>query len=54
MAERRWGVLLDPVYSGKALMATMQLRATGAFSGKKTVFIHTGGLQGRRGFRALG
>ncbi|HIK68511.1 MAG TPA: pyridoxal-phosphate dependent enzyme [Pseudomonadales bacterium] len=54
MAERRWGVLLDPVYSGKALMATMQLRATGALSGKKTVFIHTGGLQGRRGFPALG
>ena len=54
MAERRWGVLLDPVYSGKALMATMQLRATGALSGEKTVFIHTGGLQGRRGFPALG
>ena len=54
MAERRWGVLLDPVYSGKTLMATMQLRATGVLSGKKTVFIHTGGLQGRRGFPALG
>jgi 1-aminocyclopropane-1-carboxylate deaminase/D-cysteine desulfhydrase-like pyridoxal-dependent ACC family enzyme len=54
MAERRWRLLLDPVYSGKALMATLKLRATGVLSGGKTVFIHTGGLQGRRGYPALG
>lgn len=53
-AEQQWNVLLDPVYTGKALMATMQLRASGTLAGKKVVFVHTGGLQGRRGFSALG
>jgi 1-aminocyclopropane-1-carboxylate deaminase len=53
-AEQQWNVLLDPVYTGKALMATLQLRAAGVLAGKKVVFVHTGGLQGRRGFSALG
>ena len=53
-AEQQWNLLLDPVYTGKALMASLQLRASGALAGKKVVFVHTGGLQGRRGFSALG
>ncbi len=53
-AEQQWGLLLDPVYTGKALMATLQMRASGILAGKQVIFIHTGGLQGRRGFNALG
>lgn len=53
-AEQQWDVLLDPVYTGKALMATLQMFASGMLTGKQVVFVHTGGLQGRRGFSALG
>ena len=53
-AVQQWGLLLDPVYTGKALMATLQMRASGILAGKQVIFIHTGGLQGRRGFNALG
>lgn len=42
---------LDPVYTGKAMFAVHQLRATGQWSeNQPVVLIHTGGLQGRRGF----
>ncbi|MDC0067277.1 pyridoxal-phosphate dependent enzyme [Gammaproteobacteria bacterium] len=52
-AEQQWNVLLDPVYTGKALLASLQLHESGALAGEKVVFVHTGGLQGRRGFSAL-
>ena len=42
---------LDPVYTGKALFAVHQLLASEEWSpDQPIVFIHTGGLQGRRGF----
>jgi len=48
-SEGESGVPLEPLYTGKALMA---LKATaGTFApGTRLIFVHTGGLQGRRGF----
>ncbi|MDU9390234.1 1-aminocyclopropane-1-carboxylate deaminase/D-cysteine desulfhydrase [Pseudomonas sp. zfem002] len=47
--ERTSGVPLEPLYTGKALMALHE--KAGAFSrGTRLIFVHTGGLQGRRGF----
>jgi D-cysteine desulfhydrase len=42
------GVVLDPVYSGKALHALLaELSASpGAWRGRTVVFVHTGGLLG--------
>ncbi len=34
---------LDPVYSGKALFALRDLLSKNAFSGKRVLFVHTGG-----------
>ena len=43
------GIPLDPVYTGKALMALRQLLRAGKFAdGSRLVFVHTGGLQGTR------
>ncbi len=43
------GVPLDPVYTGKALMALRQMLRAGKFArGSRLVFVHTGGLQGTR------
>ena len=50
--ERDTGIPLDPVYTGKVLKALkerVESGGTGAF-GKRLLMIHTGGLQGRRGF----
>ncbi len=45
------GVPLDPVYSGKVMYAIHQLRASGTWDCDQALtVIHTGGLQGRRGF----
>ena len=45
---------LDPVYTGKAMYAVYQLLSEQAWSGDKDIIaIHTGGLQGRRGFSWL-
>ncbi|MFD2644480.1 1-aminocyclopropane-1-carboxylate deaminase/D-cysteine desulfhydrase [Pseudomonas japonica] len=47
--ERTSGVPLEPLYTGKALMALKE--KAGTFSkGTRLIFVHTGGLQGRRGF----
>lgn len=49
--ERNSGVPLEPLYTGKALLALKQQVEAGKFaSGTRLVFVHTGGLQGRRGF----
>lgn len=46
------GVLLDPVYSGKAFQALLAESAAGIFSGMKhVVFIHTGGFFGTLDYR---
>jgi 1-aminocyclopropane-1-carboxylate deaminase len=48
--ERRHGVPLDPVYTGKLLFAVYQLIGSGYFTrGSRVVVLHSGGLQGRRG-----
>lgn len=44
-------VVLEPVYTGKALFALYDMIARGTFApGSRILFIHTGGLQGRRGW----
>ena len=43
-------IQLDPVYTGKAMYGLHSLIESGQFSGKKILFIHTGGLQGIQGF----
>ena len=51
--EQASGVPLEPLYTGKALLALKQQVEAGRFaSGTRLIFIHTGGLQGRRGFSA--
>ena len=50
-AEQATGIELEPLYTGKALLALKQQVAGGRFApGTRLIFIHTGGLQGRRGF----
>ena len=49
--ERETGVLLDPVYTLKMMWGIQCLAQQGYWSrGSRVVAIHTGGLQGRRGF----
>ena len=51
--EQASGVPLEPLYTGKALLALKQQIEAGRFApGNRLIFIHTGGLQGRRGFNA--
>ncbi|WP_041523279.1 1-aminocyclopropane-1-carboxylate deaminase/D-cysteine desulfhydrase [Gilvimarinus agarilyticus] len=46
------GVLIDPVYTLKMLWALNQLARLGYWrQGARIVAVHTGGLQGRRGFK---
>lgn len=42
--------LLDPVYTSKALFLVMQKIHRGEWPHRRTLFIHTGGLQGWRGY----
>lgn len=45
------GIELDPIYTGKALMACIKAMSDGRINkGAKVLFIHTGGLQGNEGF----
>ena len=49
--ERASGIPLEPLYTGKALLALKQQVEAGKFArGSRLIFVHTGGLQGRRGF----
>lgn len=51
--EQVCGVPLEPLYTGKALLALKQQIEAGRFvPGTRLIFVHTGGLQGRRGFTA--
>ncbi|UVJ42650.1 1-aminocyclopropane-1-carboxylate deaminase [Pseudomonas sp. LS1212] len=48
-SEEESGVPLEPLYTGKALLALRERVEAGAFKvGTRLIFIHTGGLQGRR------
>lgn len=40
---RQEGIVLDPVYTGKAMAGLIDLAHKGAFDGRRVVFIHTGG-----------
>ncbi len=43
---RASGLLLDPVYTGKAFFGLVAAARTGALAGKRVLFLHTGGLPG--------
>ena len=50
-SEAESGLPLEPLYTGKALLALQERVLAGAFvAGTRLIFVHTGGLQGRRGF----
>ena len=50
--ESKTGIELEPVYTGKMMYAIDQLRKSGEIKPEtKVVAIHTGGLQGKRGFQ---
>jgi len=49
------GVPIEPVYTGKLFYALRQMAQAGAFrDDERIVAVHTGGLQGARGFGDLG
>ncbi len=49
--EARHGLALEPVYTGKLFLAVDRLLASGAWgAGERILALHTGGLQGRRGY----
>lgn len=49
--NRKTGIPLDPIYTGKAFFAAAKLAETGFFpEGAQIVLVHTGGLQGIAGF----
>ncbi|AZL67762.1 MULTISPECIES: 1-aminocyclopropane-1-carboxylate deaminase/D-cysteine desulfhydrase [Pseudomonas] len=50
-SERQAGLPLEALYTGKALLALRDQVAAGRFKpGTRLVFLHSGGLQGRRGY----
>lgn len=50
LAARTDGILLDPVYTGKAMKGLIALARAGRFEGETVVFLHTGGAQGLFGY----
>jgi L-cysteate sulfo-lyase len=52
LAARTEGLLLDPVYSGKAMKGLIDQARKGAFAGERVVFLHTGGAQGLFGYQS--
>jgi len=49
--QQACGLPLEPLYTGKALLALKQQIEAGRFPpGARLIFVHTGGLQGNRGF----
>jgi 1-aminocyclopropane-1-carboxylate deaminase len=52
-SEADSGLPLEPLYTGKALLALHDQVVAGLFPrGTRLIFVHTGGLQGRRGMAA--
>ncbi|MFB4393119.1 MULTISPECIES: 1-aminocyclopropane-1-carboxylate deaminase/D-cysteine desulfhydrase [unclassified Pseudomonas] len=50
-SEEQAGLPLEALYTGKALMALREQVEAGRFApGTRLIFVHTGGLQGRRGY----
>jgi len=52
LAARLDGIVLDPVYSGKAMKGLIALARAGQFRGETVVFLHTGGAQGLFGYQS--
>lgn len=50
---RRHRIALDPVYTGKMLWGIYQQLAAGEFDGRRIIALHTGGVQGLRGYPDL-
>ncbi|GLH38716.1 1-aminocyclopropane-1-carboxylate deaminase/D-cysteine desulfhydrase [Pseudomonas moraviensis] len=51
--EQATGIPLEPLYTGKAVLALKRHVESGGFAaGTRLIFVHTGGLQGRRGIAA--
>ena len=46
-------LLLDPVYTGKAMKGLIDLARKGEFRGETVVFLHTGGAQGLFGYQSV-
>lgn len=46
-------IALDPVYSGKMLWGIYRQLAAGEFDGRRIIALHTGGIQGLRGYPEL-
>jgi D-cysteine desulfhydrase len=46
LTARSEGLLLDPVYTGKAMAGLITGARAGRFAGRRVVFVHTGGLPG--------
>lgn len=51
LAARSDGIILDPVYSAKAMKGLIALSKAGRFEGERVVFLHTGGAQGLFGYQ---
>ena len=51
LAARTDGILLDPVYTGKAMKGLIALARAGRFEGETLVFLHTGGAHGLFGYQ---
>ncbi|GAA0645901.1 D-cysteine desulfhydrase [Brevundimonas lenta] len=52
LAARTDGILLDPVYTGKAMKGLIALAKLGRFKDETVVFLHTGGAQGLFGYES--
>ncbi|WP_296817805.1 D-cysteine desulfhydrase [Brevundimonas sp.] len=50
LAARTDGIILDPVYSGKAMEGLIAWARAGRLQGEAVVFLHTGGAQGLFGY----
>ncbi|MDB5416638.1 MAG: 1-aminocyclopropane-carboxylate deaminase [Phenylobacterium sp.] len=53
LAARTEGLLLDPVYTGKAMKGLIALSKQGRFDGETVVFLHTGGAQGLFAYQSV-
>ena len=53
LAARTEGLLLDPVYTGKAMKGLIDYARKGRWAGETVVFLHTGGAQGLAGYASV-
>ncbi|MBS0334096.1 MAG: D-cysteine desulfhydrase [Proteobacteria bacterium] len=53
LMARTDAILLDPVYTGKAMKGLIALSRKGAFDGETVVFLHTGGSPGLFGYQSV-